>query len=77
MAMFTLFIVMFDSDLLILLLFAADIQECPKFYNSRYCKFYNKICTMVYVRKIPTYNIRSKILVLVTVCTYFGTDLNI
>ena len=34
-------------------------------------KWANKICTIIYILKIPRYSIRSKIWVLVTVCTYF------
>ena len=39
------------------------IEKCAK-----------KICIIIYIRRMPTYNVRSKMKVLVTVRTYFCTD---
>ena len=46
---------------LLLLLFAVDVQEqIVNFYSSCDRKMRKKIYTIVYMHKIPTYNIRSK-----------------
>ena len=60
---------------ILLLLFDADFKECNQIIIVTVIeKISKKIFTIIYTHKIPTYNIRSKIRVLVTVRTYFWTN---
>ena len=55
----------------LLLLFAAAIQDCV--INSIFFVIENatKICSIIYIHKTPTNNIRLKIRVLITVSIFF------
>ena len=76
-AMVPLLPLLFGVSVLMLIMFAAAVQEwvlnfiVPIIENVQ-----KKICTMVYIHKIPLYHIRSKIKVLVTIHTYFWTNCN-
>ena len=57
--MVPLLIIMFDYYLLMMLIFSDAIQEWVlNFIVPVIEKCANKICTILYIRKIPTYNIR-------------------
>ena len=59
---------------LMIMIYAA-FQECVlNFLDPMIDEYAKKIYTIIYIRKIPTYNIMSKIIVLITLRTYFGTD---
>ena len=64
-----------NSVFLLLLMFASDyVQECVRFLIIPVIGKFTKICTIIFIHKIPTYNIRSKIQYMIPLRIYFWIE---
>ena len=62
MALVSFLLILFGANAFLLVVMYAAVQECVlEIYSSRDFKIANKICTIIYIRKIPMYNIMSKV----------------
>ena len=62
MSIVWLLLLMFDADFFLMLKFISGVQKCILNFIVPFIeKYTKKIFTVIYIRKIPTYNIRCKI----------------